>query len=361
MVTESDGVIALEPDSDLVLLSEPDAGAVTEFAVEPVLAEPVLNGEETLVGEPITTEPTTEAPVKTSRAGRNLPAATAVGLGLLAVIALALAFRPEPFVVLVAIVIGAGLWELKEAFAHAKLDLPIWPLLAGMVAMVVSAFLWGSVALLTAFVATAAAVAIWQIAQAYLERTAISRREIVAGIFTAAYLPLMASFLILLLSQHNGNWRIALLILLSVANDTGGYFAGVLFGKHPMAPTVSPKKSWEGFIGSVFLTTVIGILGSRWLLGLPWTAPGRSGLVPSLFSSAIWLGILLGLMTAVTSTLGDLSESLLKRDLGIKDMGNILPGHGGILDRCDSILFSAPFVFLLLSIADQHRIFQSIT
>jgi len=295
---------------------------------------------------------------KTSRAGRNLPAATAVGLGLLGLLALTLAFRPEPFVVLVAIVIGAGLWELKSAFEHAKLDLPIWPLLAGMVAMIVSAFLWGSVALLTAFIATTLAIVVWQLAIAYFERAPVSRRDIMAGIFAATYLPLMASFLILLLSQHNGNWRIAVLILLSVANDTGGYFAGVLFGKHPMAPTVSPKKSWEGFIGSVLLTTLIGILGTHWVLGLPWTAPGRSGFFPSLFSSAVWLGILLGIMTAVTSTLGDLSESLLKRDLGIKDMGSILPGHGGILDRCDSILFSAPFVFLLLSIADQHRVFD---
>jgi len=340
-----------------------DSLPAVDLIEPPVLESPIIvdfesaaDGESVAADqEPVAAEP------KKSRAGRNLPAATAVGLGLLALLALTLAFRPEPFVILVAIVIGAGLWELKAAFSHAKLELPIWPLLAGMVAMIVSAFLWGSVALLTAFVATAVAIAVWQIAIAYLERAPVSRRDILAGILAATYLPLMASFLILLLSQHNGNWRIAVLILLSVANDTGGYFAGVLFGKHPMAPTVSPKKSWEGFIGSVLLTTLIGILGAHWVLGLPWTAPGRSGLVASLFSSAIWLGILLGIMTAVTSTLGDLSESLLKRDLGIKDMGNILPGHGGILDRCDSILFSAPFVFLLLSIADQYRIFEAVT
>jgi phosphatidate cytidylyltransferase len=198
------------------------------------------------------------------------------------------------------------------------------------------------------------AIAIWQVAIAYLEKAPISQRAITSGIFAASYLPLLASFLVLLLSQHHGNWRVALLVLLSVANDTGGYFAGVLFGKHPMAPTVSPKKSWEGFIGSVALTTLVGILGAHWVLGLPFMAWGRSGFFPTLFSAAVWLGLLIGLVTAVSSTLGDLSESLLKRDLGIKDMGHILPGHGGVLDRVDSILFTAPFVYLLFSIADRY-------
>jgi len=297
---------------------------------------------------------------KASRAGRNLPAATAVGLGLLALLAVTLAFRPEPFVVLVAVIISAGLWEFRAALTHAKFELPVWPLLAGTVAMVVGAFLGGSQALLVALIGTVLAVAVWQIAIGYLEKAPISRRNIMVGLFAAVYLPLMASFLILLLSQYHGNWRVAMLILLSVANDTGGYFAGVLFGKHPMAPSVSPKKSWEGFIGSVLLTTLVGIFGSHWVLGLPFVAPGRSGFFPTVFSAAIWLGILLGIMTAISSTLGDLSESLLKRDLGIKDMGSVLPGHGGILDRIDSILFSAPFVYLLLAIADQHLNFPSI-
>jgi len=291
---------------------------------------------------------------KASKAGRNLPAATAVGLGLLTVLGLTLAFRPEPFVILVAVAISAGLWELRTALTHAKLELPVWPLLGGTIAMIVGAFFGGAQALMAAFIFTALAVVIWQIAIAYIEKAPISRRDIMAGLFAAGYLPLMASFLVLLLSQRSGNWRIAMLILLSVANDTGGYFAGVIFGKHPMAPSVSPKKSWEGFVGSVLLTTLVGILGSHWVLGLPFMSPGRSGFFPTVFNSAVWLGILLGIMTAISSTLGDLSESLLKRDLGIKDMGSVLPGHGGILDRIDSILFSAPFVFLLLSIADRH-------
>jgi phosphatidate cytidylyltransferase len=175
----------------------------------------------------------------------------------------------------------------------------------------------------------------------------------------------MTGFVILIMRQHQHApyWRVALLILLCVANDTGGYFAGIFLGKHPMAPSVSPKKSWEGFAGSVLLTCLVGIFGSHWVLGLPFTPnmsvanmadqPGAIWL--TLFGSAVGLGLLLGIFTAITSTLGDLSESLIKRDLGIKDMGSILPGHGGVLDRVDSIIFSAPFVFLILSIASQFN------
>ena len=109
-------------------------------------------------------------------------------------------------------------------------------------------------------------------------------------------------------------------------SDIGGYAAGVLFGKHPMAPSVSPKKSWEGFAGSVVACVVGGVaLVVRWLLDGPW-----------------WAGVVLGAVAAVGATLGDLCESMIKRDLGIKDMGSILPGHGGLMDRLDSLLHRRP-------------------
>ena len=310
-----------------------------------------------------TPEPNPEP--KKSRTGRNLPAAVGVALGLLALLALTLAFRPEPFVVFVAVAISAGMWELKSAFEHANLQIAIWPLLAGTSAMVVAAFLGGASALLTTYILTVLAIVVWQFVLAGLERAPVSRTNIMASIFGASYLPFMAGFVILIMRQHQHApyWRVALLILLCVANDTGGYFAGIFLGKHPMAPSVSPKKSWEGFGGSVLLTCLVGILGSHWILGLPFAPnlsiaanpayPGRVWL--TIFGSALGLGLLLGIFTAITSTLGDLSESLIKRDLGIKDMGSILPGHGGVLDRIDSIIFSAPFVFLILSIANQFH------
>jgi len=317
------------------------------------------------VAEPIPAEEPAP-PAKASKAGRNLPAAITVAFVLLAALALSLAFRPEPFVVFVAVAISAGVWELRSALEHANLQIAVWPLLAGTCGMVVAAFLGGASALLTTFILTLLAIVVWQVVLAAMERAPVSRLNIMASIFSAAYLPFMAGFVVLLLggtpSYARLRWRVALLILLCVANDTGGYFAGVFLGKHPMAPSVSPKKSWEGFGGSVLLTCLVGVFGSHLILGLPFTpnlsltnmpnSPGAFWL--SLFGSAIGLGLLLGIFTAITSTLGDLSESLIKRDLGIKDMGSILPGHGGVLDRIDSIIFSAPFVYLIITIAAQY-------
>lgn len=288
--------------------------------------------------------PAAEPARRTSRAGRNLPAAIAVGLLLLGVVAASLWFRPEPFVVLVAVAVCAGLWELRAAFARREIVLPIWPLMVGGAGMAISAFLGGPEALLIAFVLTLAAVVLWRVLDGP-GPTAL--RDAAAGVFAAAYVPFLGGFVVLLLGQANGNWRVAMFILLAVANDTGGYIAGVLFGRHPLAPTVSPKKSWEGLGGSVALTTLVGVLGSHWVLDMPFLPVDGTPLL----GAALVLGLILGLMTAVTATVGDLAESLLKRDLDLKDMGSLLPGHGGVLDRVDSILVTAPFVYLVLSVA----------
>jgi phosphatidate cytidylyltransferase len=116
-------------------------------------------------------------------------------------------------------------------------------------------------------------------------------------------------------------------------SDTGGYAAGVFLGKHPMAPTISPKKSWEGFGGSVV------------------AAAGGSAVVLYLWLDvAFYWGLLFGAAIAVVAVLGDLAESMLKRDLRIKDMSQLLPGHGGLMDRLDSILFAVPTAYLLLTL-----------
>ena len=124
-----------------------------------------------------------------------------------------------------------------------------------------------------------------------------------------------------------------LAVLGPVGNDVGGYIAGVLFGRHPMAPGISPKKSWEGFAGSLVLGTAMVTLIAVLALELPW-----------------WVGVAIGAVLVVVSTCGDLAESLLKRDLGIKDMGHLLPGHGGVLDRVDSILLAAPTTYVMLEV-----------
>lgn len=267
---------------------------------------------------------------KPSRAGRNLPAAILVGVGLLGIVGASLYWRPEPFVLFATILIWAALWELRQAFARRELRLPMVPLFVGAAGMLVSAYRGGPEALFVAFVLTVAATVVWRA----LDGSGLGAvRDSAAAIFAAAYLPFLAGFVTLILAQPDGEIRVALFILLAVANDTGGYIAGATLGRHPLAPTVSPKKSWEGLAGSIVLATAVGVLGAVYGLG----------------ESPV-LGIALGVMTAITATVGDLAESLLKRDLELKDMGSLLPGHGGVLDRLDSLVITAPFVYLVLSV-----------
>ena len=266
-----------------------------------------------------------------SRAGRNLPAAILVGVLLLAAVAASLWFRPEPFVGLVIVVVCAALWELKQAFARRQIRLPVLPLMVGAAGMQVSAYEAGPEALLVAFVLTVAAVVVWRVLDGSGPE---ALRDAAAGVFAATYVPFLGGFVMLLLGQPDGELLVALFILLGVANDTGGYIAGVMFGRHALAPTVSPKKSWEGLAGSLLLCIMVGVLGAVLVL-----------------DASLLLGVALGILVAVTATVGDLAESLLKRDLELKDMGSLLPGHGGVLDRVDSLVVTAPFVYLVLSVA----------
>ena len=261
------------------------------------------------------------------RAGRNLPAAIGVGV-LLGGLALGSLFtRPEAFVALVSLVVVLAVWELAGAMAAKQIVVPVIPLAVGSLGMLVSAYLAGEEGLLVSFTLTGFGVLLWRI----IDGMEGALRDVTAGLFTAAYVPLLAGFAILLLADDNGPRRVVTFIVVTVASDIGGYIAGVIAGKHPMAPTISPKKSWEGFAGSVVFCLIVGVASVVLLLDGPW-----------------WAGLLLGAAAAVCATLGDLSESLLKRDLGVKDMGSLLPGHGGIMDRLDSLLPTAPVAYLLL-------------
>ncbi len=261
------------------------------------------------------------------RAGRNLPAAIGVGV-LLAVLALASLFtRPEAFVALASFVVVLAVWELAGAMAAKQIVVPVIPLAVGSIGMLVSSYIAGGEGLLVSFALTGFGVLLWRI----IDGMEGALPDVTAGLFTAAYVPLLAAFAILLLAETDGPLRVVTFIIVTVASDIGGYIAGVLFGRHPMAPTISPKKSWEGFVGSVLFCLLAGVGCVVWLLDGKW-----------------WVGLILGAAAAVCATLGDLSESLIKRDLGVKDMGNLLPGHGGIMDRLDSLLPNAPVAYLLL-------------
>jgi len=266
---------------------------------------------------------------KQSRAGRNLPAAIAVGVGLGVLIVATLLIRKEAFIALVALAVAVGIWELRAALRHAAVRAPLVPPVVGMVVMLWAAFVHGPAGLVVAWSLTSLAVVLWR----GTGRLDGAGRDVLGGIFVATYPTFLVGFAILLLAPEDGVARIFVFLITTVCSDVGGYAAGVLFGKHPMAPTISPKKSWEGFAGSVLLCVVGGSLTVHFLLEHSWV-----------------IGLALGVGVAVAATVGDLMESLIKRDLGIKDMSNILPGHGGVMDRLDSLVVVAPIVWAVLTL-----------
>ncbi len=265
---------------------------------------------------------------RTSRAGRDLPAAIVSAVVLLVAIGVCLATLDGfPFVVLVAAAICVGIWELRGAMANQGIVLAYEPLLVGALVMLFGAWFGGAPPLATGLAVTALAVMLWRL------RTGVEGfvRDATASVFTATYLPFLAGFVVLLIRSEDGVWRVLTFILVTIASDIGGYAAGVTLGRHPMAPVISPKKSWEGFAGSALSCMLVG-----WLT------------VVHLLDGAWWVGVVLGAVAVVSATLGDLCESVIKRDLGIKDMSHIIPGHGGLMDRLDSLLATVAPTWLLL-------------
>ena len=266
-------------------------------------------------------------PVRTSRAGRNLPASIAVGVGLLAMVVASLFLVKEVFIAVVAVALAIGLFELTRAFSTVGIRIPVPPVLTGGVIMLVGGYFGSMETASIAMALTVLGTMVWRLS----EGADGFVRDGSAGVFALSYLFLMGVFVVLMLKEDDGAWRIIAFIVATIASDIGGYIAGVLFGKHPMAPTISPKKSWEGFAGSLLFGIGTGIATVTYALDGDW-----------------WVGIVLGVAGVVFATLGDLSESLIKRDLGIKDMGDLLPGHGGLMDRLDSLIAVAPISWLIL-------------
>lgn len=265
-----------------------------------------------------------------SRAGRNMPVAIVTACALLSVVALSLAFNPIWFTLLALIAFSIGLWEATGAFLAKDIHIPLTPMLVGIVLVVVATYTGGIHGGFVLFSFTSFIVAIWRL---FVPRPHAVRAAI-TGVFVYSWIAFSGVFAIAMSDLPNGSWCIATLILLPAASDTGGLALGIAAGKHPIAPSISPKKSWEGFAGSVLFSA----LGS-WLL-----------IYLVLDMSWLWV-VVFSIVTPVLATMGDFSESLLKRELGIKDMGTIFPGHGGMLDRIDAMLFCAPFFYLLYALA----------
>ena len=211
--------------------------------------------------------------------------------------------------------------------------MPLPLLLAGSTGLLAGAFFAGPRVMVAVFAATVLLALVWRLpggADGFL-------RDVTATVFCLVYAPLLAGFVALLLRPGDGARAVLTFVIVTIASDIGGYAVGVLAGRHPMAPSISPKKSWEGFAGSTVSCVVAGALCVDLLLHGAW-----------------WVGVVLGALAVVAATLGDLVESLVKRDIGVKDMGSLLPGHGGMMDRLDSLLFCAPVVWAVLTFVLPH-------
>jgi phosphatidate cytidylyltransferase len=277
---------------------------------------------------------TSEPPKKASRVGRNLPAAIGVGAVLGAMAIVILLFAPIGWLPVLAVAMPIAIHEIVRRLREAGYALPIVPLLIGGQAMIWLTWPYGPAGLLGAYGGTIVVCMVWRLVGHGLREQPVNYlRDISAAVLLATWVPLFGSFSALLIFQDHGGSRALTVIATVVFADIGGYVAGVLFGKHLMVPAISPKKSWEGLGGSLLFGVTASVLSVAFLLDKP-----------------AWVGVPLGLMLVITGVLGDLVESQVKRDLGIKDMGTLLPGHGGIMDRIDAMLPSAVAGWIVLTL-----------
>ncbi len=267
-----------------------------------------------------------------ARTGRNLILAILIGLAFGGVLLLSLLVIKELFMLFVIVLAGFASYELTQALRKGDYFVPSIPTVAVAVLAVPIAYYGGAGGQLLAVLGGILVVSAWRL----IEQAVPARRrsgpslvrDLAAGAFVQAYVTLLATFAVVLTAAEGGQWWTLAFIIIAVAADVGAYGFGLAFGKHPMAPVISPKKTWEGFAGGAAASIVAGVLLSILMLGNTW-----------------WFGLIFGAAIFLTATLGDLAESLIKRDLGIKDMSSWLPGHGGFLDRLDSIRPSAAVAF----------------
>lgn len=277
------------------------------------------------------------ASAKRPSAGRNLPAAIAVGGILIALVVVTLAWFHWGFILLVAVMLSVGAMEIHVALRRLGMRASIRPIVLGTFAMTVGTYAaatgesispipWHSV-LLGFLGATVLAALIYRLRLGHEHYV----RDAAASVFIIGYVALLGSFTALILADGHGAARMITFLLCVVGNDTGGYVVGVLFGRVPLAPKLSPKKTREGLAGSAIFAMGVGVAMCVGILHAPW-----------------WVGLVLGAVIVVFATAGDLIESAIKRDVGIKDMSSILPGHGGIMDRLDSMLVAAAPAWLVM-------------
>ena len=273
-----------------------------------------------------------------ARTGRNLLAAIAIGVGLGAVFLVSLLILKWLFIIFGAGLIGFTVFELSTALRHAGRDIPRVVSTVVGVAVVPIAFVFHVQGLWLGTLAAVVVVTLWRLAELVFRPSHRTGARAVwldlgAGALIQVYVTFMAGFYLVLTGSVGGEWWTLASIVIVVVTDIGAYATGLRFGRHKLAPNISPGKTWEGFAGSILFAVVAGVLFSLLMLHQPW-----------------WVGVVIGVLLALVGTVGDLTESLIKRDLGVKDISTWLPGHGGFLDRLDSILPSAAVAYAIFLI-----------
>ena len=263
------------------------------------------------------------------KAGRKLIPSILVGLALLGIIFSTMAFVPILFALFVLIAVLLALHELSAAFNARELKVNFTQLSIATISVIASSWFAGLPGLAISIVASIIGLLLLQL----LKGTSGFVKNATATTFALMYPGFISGFIFLLARSGDGFAYISLLVILVGLNDTFAYLTGVLIGKHPMAPKISPKKTWEGFIG-----------------GLVFAATGSAFAFKYFLEQELWIGALAGVVGALAATTGDLIESAIKRDLSLKDMGKLLPGHGGMLDRLDAALITAPVFWCIIEL-----------
>lgn len=273
-----------------------------------------------------------------ARTGRNLLAAIGIGLGLGALLIVSLLIWKPLFIVFGGLLVGFTTFELASALRFAGRNVPRVASTVVALAIMPVAFFFHVEGLWLAVLAACVLITVYRIIELVRPSHRTGTREVLldvgAGAFVQVYVAFMAGFYVALTGSPQGEWWTLASLIIVVFTDVGAYASGLALGRHKMAPVISPGKTWEGFAGSIVVAIAFGAVLAPLMLQQPW-----------------WVGAIMGVLLALVGTAGDLTESLIKRDLGIKDISTWLPGHGGFLDRLDSILPSAVVAYVIYLIA----------
>lgn len=261
---------------------------------------------------------------------RNLFVATVVGVSIFVGVLAAAWWSPLLFTIGLYLVCIGAVWEWRSALRASGRRMSLLPIVVAIAGMGVATWYGKSEGLIVALLVACAGVVAWRVVDERIENTLA---DSLASMFTLLWIPFLASFFVLMEQSHTGWERVYILIFAVTGNDTGALIAGMLFGKHKMAPRISPNKTWEGFVGGLVLGTVAASVLAYFILDGAWIT-----------------GAVVGLAAAAAAVVGDLAESAIKRDISVKDMSSFLPGHGGILDRIDSMLVAAPVAYVVFAL-----------